>query len=174
MIFFSFLGLIALSASTSPPATDDPYTGMYYVHGSKIVTYFRCPFIELCSPDEGPFIDTTHIVSVVTVKWMQEKVDTLHFFGLPGADEGENGIYFGRDQIRDYAGSTLQYDVLDGYRIYGSYSGDSFDIQYNNAGFNYYATGNISNRTIKIQGVKTHRTITVEYDLVGEKISITD
>lgn len=174
IIFFAFLGLVVISSFRTPPITDDIYTGMYYVHGSKIVMYYTCPFIELCGPDDGPFIDTTHIASVVTVKWMNEKTDTLHFFGLPGADEGENRIYHGRTQFGDYSNSLSRYDVFHWYRIYGSYSENSFKIDHDNAGNRYNATGKISNRTIKIQGEKTFRTITVVYDLVGEKIDLTD
>jgi hypothetical protein len=163
------LGCLMLTA-TSSSVTDDPYTGLYYVHGSKIMTFYTCPFIETCTPDDGPFMDTTRIASVVAVKWMEEKTDTLHFFGLPGADEGESKQYFGLTQIDDAAGNMSNYGVLAGYKIYGSVSDDSFTIQYNNAGFHYDATGTISNDVIDIEGTFYFRTISVDYDLTGERI----
>ncbi len=162
--------IIALSASTSPPVNNDPYTGLYYVHGSKIITYYNCPFIEICGPDQGPFIDTTRIASVVVVKLMQDKTDTLHFFGLPGADEGEIKIYFGDDSRSDKAGDISLYDTLNGYKIYGYQTGNSFEIQYNNANNFYEATGSITQGLFELQGQYTMRTTTVDYVLTGERI----
>ena len=172
ILFICIIGCIVLSASTSPPVNNDPYTGLYFIHGSKIVTYYRCPFFDTCAPDDGPFHDTTRIASVVAVKLMQDKADTLHFFGLPGAGEGETKLYHGITRFRDYAGSLLQYDGLTGYRIYGLLTNDSYEIDYNNAGSRYKGTGTISNDKIEITGQKTFRTITVEYDLSGEKIDL--
>jgi hypothetical protein len=134
------------------------------------MTFYTCPFIETCTPDDGPFMDTTRIASVVAVKWMEEKTDTLHFFGLRGADEDESKQYYGLTQIDDAAGDMSNYGVLAGYKIYGSISDDSFTIQYNNAGFHYDATGTLSNDTIHIKGTFNFRTISVDYDLTGERI----
>lgn len=172
IIFIALIGCIALSASTSPPAANDPYTGLYYVHGSKIVTFYACPFIPICGPNQGPFIDTTYFSSVVVVKMMQEKADTLHFFGLPGADESEIKTYFGNHQRADGAPFLPAYDtsVLD--RVYGSYSGTAFEIDYSLVNNFYKATGTINNGKIEVQGLFTNRTTSVEYDLVGEKIEI--
>lgn len=173
ILFVVLLGFLMLSA-TSSSGTDDPYTGLYYVYGSKIMTFYTCPFIETCTPDDGPFIDTTRIASVVAVKMIEDKTDTLHFFGLPGADEGEFKLYYGQTKLRDVAGSMLNYDGLSGYRIYGSLSGDSFTIQYNNAGLHYDANGIIIDSTLKVEGKFSFRTITVEYDLIGERIHTLD
>ncbi len=172
IIFLCIIGCIILSASSSPPVDNDPYTGLYYVHGTKIVTYYRCPFIDACGPDAGPFYDTTRIASVVVVKLLQEKSDTLHFFGLPGAGEGETKLYHGITKFRDYAGSLLQYDGISGYRIYGLITNDLYEIDYNSAGSRYKGTGTISNDQIEITGQKTYRTITVDYNLLGEKIDL--
>lgn len=172
IIFIAFLGILVISASSSPPVENDPYTGLYFVHGSKIMKYYTCPFIETCGPDDGPFIDTTYISSVLAVKFIDDKTDTLHFFGLPGADERENKIYFGRDQLSDGVGNISLYDVLVHYRIYGALYNNSFEIRLNNAGNHYQAIGNLSNNKINILGKNTFKTITVEYDLVGEKIDI--
>jgi hypothetical protein len=153
---------------------NDPYTGLYYVHGSKIITFYTCPFIGLCGPDDGPFIDTTNIASVVAVKLMQDKADTLHFFGLPGADEGEIKIYFGRFQLSDKAGEITLYDESNFAKVFGIQSGNSFEIRFNNASFFYEATGSIENDKLEMQGLFSNRTLTVEYDLMGEKITITN
>ncbi len=168
ILFIVLISVITLFASSSPPAVNDPYTGLYYVHGSKIMTFHNCAFIGICGPDDGPFIDTTRIASVVAVKWMEEKTDTLQFFGLPGADEGENKYYLGF-QRRDRAGEIAVYDEQ---KIYGVQSGDDFEIRFNNAGFFYDASGNIVQDKIELQGLFTFRTTTVEYNLQGERITI--
>ncbi len=173
ILSFCIVGSIVFSASTSPPVMNDPYTGLYYVHGSKIVTYYTCPFFDTCGTDDGPFYDTTRIASVVVVKLMEDKTDTLHFFGLPGADEGEQKLYHGRIQLSDHVGGLSRYDDLIGYKIFGSFYDNSFEINHNNAGNRYIGTGTISNNQIEINGQKTFRTITVDYDLKGEKIKIT-
>lgn len=171
IIISVFLGLVVISASTSPPVANDPYTGLYYVHGSKMVEFYDCPFIEFCSPDQGPFIDTTRITSVVVVKKLVEKADTLHFFGLPGADENESKIYFGNHQRTDGAPFLALYDRSVSDRVYGSYSATSFEIDYHLVDNFYKATGTINNGLIEIQGIYTGRSISVEYELTGEKIN---
>lgn len=173
ILFLVFLGLVVISASTSPPVADDPYTGLYYVHGSKIVTFYTCPFIPICGPDQGPFIDTTYISSVVVVKKMSEKADTLHFFGLPGADERESKIYFGNPPRTDGASYMALYDQSVTDRVYGSYSANAFEIDYSLIDNFYKATGTINHDNIEIYGIYSGRSISVEYNLVGEKIKIT-
>ncbi len=156
LIFIALLGCFVLSANTSPPANIDPYTGLYYVYGSKIVS-------------AGSFSDTTNISSVVVVKMMSEKTDTLHFFGLPGADEGEIKTYYGRHQIGDKVSGVSGYDDYVRDRVYGSHKGGSFEIDYNIIDF-YNATGSITEDKIEIQGHFTGRSLSVEYHLVGERI----
>jgi hypothetical protein len=158
--------------ATSSSVTDDPYTGLYYVHGSKIMTFYTCPFIETCTPDDGLFIDTTRIASVVAVKWMEEKTDTLHFFGLPGADEGERKVYFGDSELVDFVFSLGRYDDFDHSRVFGSLSDNKFEINHNHTSNRYIGIGTISNRKIEINAQQIFRTITVEYDLTGEKITL--
>lgn len=174
IIFIGLITVITLSASTPPPVMNDPYTGLYYVHGTKIVKFYKCPFFGLCGSDDGPFHDTTRIASIVAVKWMEDKTDTLHFFGLPGADEGEIKLYYGNNQISDKAGDISLYDTFNRYRIYGSLSGNSFEILYNNAHNFYEATGNIIQDKIELQAQYNVRTTTVEYFLTGEKVFKTD
>lgn len=173
VIFAIVLVFFAIATSSSPPTVNDPYTGLYYVHGSKIVTFYTCPFIPICGPDQGPFIDTTYFSSVVVVKMMQEKTDTLHFFGLPGADEYESKIYFGNHPRADGAPFLVAYDESVSDRVYGSYSATAFEIDYNLVDNFYKATGTIHHDNIEIQGIYSRRSISVEYNLVGEKIKIT-
>ncbi len=170
ILFLSFIGVLFFISTSKVPAINDHHTGLYYVHGSKIVTYYRCPFIDLCGPDDGPFHDTTRIASVVAVKWIEEKTDTLHFFGLPGADEGETKFYHGTTQLSSHVGGMLHYDNLTRYRVYGLMSGSSIEIEINNAGNRYTGTGTLSDKFIDIRSQKTFRTITVDYELTGEKI----
>jgi len=174
VLWIFLLACISLSANTTLSNNNDSYTGLYYVHGSKIVTYYRCPFIELCGPDDGPFTDSTRIASVVAVKWVADKTDSLHFFGLPGAGEGETKNYFGKDLLRDHASSLLNYDVLSGYKLYGFQTDGAFTIQYSRAGFLYDATGSITGNTLIIEGEYVRRTTTVKYDLFGERILTLD
>lgn len=161
-----FFFLVVISASTSPPVTNDPYTGHYYLHGSKIVS------LGGWFGSEYTVIDTTYFSSVVVVKKMKEKADTLHFFGLPGADEREIKIYNGNGPRADGAPFLPAYDISVLDRVYGSYSGTVFEIDYNLVSNFYKATGTINNGKIEIQGLYTDRGISVEYDLVGEKIEI--
>jgi|SRR6056297_275321 len=174
LIFIALLSCFVLSANTTPPISSEPYTGLYYVHGSKVMTFYTCPFIETCTPDDGPFIDTTRIASVVAVKWMEEKTDTLHFFGLPGADEGEMKIYFGDTELTDFVFSLGRYDVFDHSRVFGAHSNNKFEINHNNTSNRYKGIGTISNRNIEFNAQRTFKTITVEYDLIGERIHTLD
>jgi len=159
ILFILFIALFAglfLIANTAPEH-NDPYTGLYYVHGSKIIS-------------TAAINDTTHFASVVAVKLMKDKTDTLHFFGFPGADEGEAKQLFGRQQLSDYSVGMSGYDMFSPYRIYGAYSDDFFEINHNNIGRHYRGTGTISDDRIDIHGQLTYRSFTVDYELTGEKI----
>lgn len=157
------IGLFALLAGTSPPVMNDPFTGHYYVHGSKIVLsggWFSSGYTV---------IDTVKFASVVTVKYIEEKSDTLHFFGLPGADEGVRRIYNGR-QSYSYIGGMHSYNSSERSRVYGSLSDNDFEINYVEPSGWYIVNGNVTNGTIEIKGEFLDRGTKVNYDLVGEKI----
>lgn len=158
------IGLFALLAGTSPPVINDPFTGHYYVQGSKILSSSAWP-----TGSEFTAIDTVHFAAVVTVKYMEEKQDTLLFFGLPGADEGERRIYNGR-QSYSYIGGIVTYNESDYNRVYGSLSNEVFEINYTRPSGRFSATGNISYNTIGLQGEFLYRGSKAEYELVGEKI----
>lgn len=157
------IGLFALLAGTTPPADNDPYTGHYFVHGSKILSSGGW------LGSDYTVIDTVYFASVVTVKYMDEMTDTLHFFGLPGADEGESRIYNG-SQSKSYIGGIVTYNESDYNRVYGSLSNEVFEINYSRPSGRFIATGNISYNTIELQGEFLYRGSKAEYELVGEKI----
>tara|TARA_R100001143_G_scaffold63593_1_gene73108 strand:+ start:20800 stop:21366 length:567 start_codon:yes stop_codon:yes gene_type:complete len=157
------IGLFALLAGTSPPMENHPFTGHYYVHGSKIISTGGW------LGSDYTVIDTVYFASVVTVKYMEDMTDTLHFFGLPGADEGERRIYSGRHN-NSYIGGIVSYNDSDYNRVYGSLSNEIFEINYTRPSGRFIANGNISYNTIELQGEFLYRGNKAEYELVGEKI----
>jgi len=157
------LGLFALSASTNQSAVSDSFTGHYYIYGKKILS------TSGWFDSEIRVIDTIHFSSVVTIKLMEDKADTLLFFGLPGADEGENRIY-GGFQRHDHVASMAGFNHSDRDKVYGSLSDNIFEINTTRPSGRLIATGNISNDTIEIKGEFLYRGIKVDYELIGEKI----
>jgi len=157
------LGLFVLSASSNQSVVSDSFTGHYYIHGKKILS------TSGWFDSEIRVIDTIHFSSVVTIKLMEDKSDTLLFFGLPGADEGENRIY-GGFQRHDHVAGMAGFNQFERDRIYGSISDNNFEIKTTRPSGRLIMTGIISNDTIEMQGEFLYRGIKVNYELTGEKI----
>lgn len=165
IIVIALLGGNVLFAYTSPPVNDDPITGMYYLQGTKTIKMYP----GWPSYDAEPNVDITSIASVVNIRLVEEKTDTLLFYGLPGADEGKIGIYFGQ-QSTEYVYLIEMYDERDDHRVYAQFDDTTFEIDINNTGNMYRATGTIENGVIELKGRFQYRNRTFEYDLKGIKI----
>lgn len=167
IMLIAFLGGNVLFANTSPQVNNDPITGMYYLQGTKTITmYHGWPSISNVEPN----VDTFSIASVVNIRLVEEKSDTLQFFGLPGADEGKaRGIYFG-SQIHEYVFPMDLYNEFTDLRVYAQLIDTSFEIDISDPSGRYQAMGIISNGVIELKGSFQYRNRTFEYDLKGVKL----
>lgn len=157
-------GFVSLSDHSSEMfKTDDPITGMYYLYGTKISTIYPCTWTCF---DMEPAVDTTSVAFTANVWLVEEKQDTLRFFGLLGADAGERGpnqfgefvfpiVLYGHEQQKVYA--TLG-------------NSNDFEINLNNTGERYTAAGSFTGNTIQLEGQYHYRQRTFEYNLQGVKI----
>ena len=120
-----------------------------------------------------PYVDVESVASVVNIRRMEENPDTLLFFGLPGADEGKRGFYFGMSRsYYDNLFPIQMYREDVRYRITGQLTGNLFEINLMGAGPSYEASGILDNGVIELNGRYHYRERTFEFDLRGEKIEL--
>lgn len=148
---------------------DDPTTGMYYLYGTKTSTIYPCTWTCF---DMEPYVDVESVASVVNIRRVEEKPDTLQFLGLPGADEGKRGVYFGNFQFYDYVLPIRTFERGDEYKFYAYQNGNTFEIDHFYVGQSYKASGILDNGRIELKGRYNYRQRTFEFDLRGEKIEL--
>lgn len=143
--------------------TDDPITGMYYFYGTKISTIYPCTWTCF---DMEPAVDTTSVAFTANVWLVEEKRDTLRFFGLLGADAGERG----RHQFGEFVFPIVLYGDEE-QKVYATLrNSNGFEINLNSTGERYTATGSFTGNTIQLEGQYHYRQRTFEYDLQGVRI----
>lgn len=136
---------------------DEPeyaHTGLYFVGGDKITTrYSDWPIPE----GEGPEVDTIR-VEFSTFLNVQDDQETIRFAGLHGADAGEM-------QNRVYPDCTSSEDCI----ILGHSTGtETFEIDIENKGRTYIATGNARSTDFQLTGHYQYQNTTIDYDLKGQ------
>ncbi len=160
--FWSGFDSVAGSLSETQEKSD-AISGLYFLHGTKMSTIYPCLFHCF---DMEPARDTTFVAFTTNVWLVPEKTDTLRFFGLLGADTGEQGP----NQFGEFLFPIELHDE-DQYRIYGRITANSeFEIELMYAGQRYVASGSFTDNTIQLEGKFEYRNRTFAYDLEGIKI----
>ena len=119
-----------------------------------------------------PYVDVESVASVVNIRRVEEKPDTLQFLGLPGADEGKRGFYFGFVTRWDFMFLIEDMQVDERYKVYANHDDNSFEIDLYYVGSTYKANGILDNGVIELNGRYHYRERTFEFDLRGEKIEL--
>lgn len=162
--FLIFLSLTILMSCSGTPSEyelepEDPLawvSGVHYLHGAKTTTGTPCFH---CGPDSD---NLSEIVTYsVNVDVVEGKSDTIRFFGLYGADAGDTG-----DRV------FPDCSIPDNCKVYASINSSTldFEIDIENNGRRYHATGVISQSTLHLTAQYTHDNLTIEYELEGERV----
>ncbi len=146
------------SIEPEPIETVDRISGIFFLHGSRTTTEapcFHCPAGE-------DTLRETITFSVITRLDPQDP-ERIQFFGLQGADTGDV-------DKRVYPDCTRSADC----EIFGSvHSEVFFEIDIDNNGHHYQASGYIGTEDIDLQGQYSYDGVVIEYDLSGKRVSLT-
>jgi hypothetical protein len=156
------LGLIALSiliiagcsgSSTGPDVRIiDTTSGDIYMYGKELTT------VHLPN-GETEEETTAYIDFVMTLKLLQVGEEKVRFYGLEGADVGKSGNYV-------FPGCTRSDDCP----VYGRMTtNETFEININNQGRSYTATGSVRTVHVQLEGVYQSENVTIRYELNGRR-----
>lgn len=158
---FMFLSILMIGCvDPDPPRIIDRTSGIFYLYGTRITVEDPC----IHCPSDQDYLREIVDFSVIA-KLDPDNWDRVQFYGLQGADTGDM-------DKRVYPDCTRSADC----EIFGSISlsdGGRYEIDIENQGHRYYATGVLSSTTIHLQGQYTYEDITIDYDLSGKKVSLT-
>jgi hypothetical protein len=131
-----------------------PHTGLYFVGGEKRTTSYSAWPI----PDgEVPEVETERVEFSIHLK-VQDDRETIRFAGLHGADAGEM-------ENRVYPDCMNSEDCI----VMGQSTGtESFEIDIENNGRTYTATGNARSTDFQLNAQYQYQNITIDYDLDGQ------
>jgi len=140
----------------------DKMSGIYYMHGTKIITIYPCTFTCF---DMEPYVETTTVAFTMNMEPVDGKRDTIRFFGLMGADAGESGTRGFREFL-----FPIELFYSEEFKVYAHLTGSTFEIDLATAGPQYTATGILQNNAIQLSGQYHYRQRTFAYELEGVKI----
>lgn len=146
------------SDSSTSTKIDAQVPGSYLMSGNKIVTkYSDWPISE----NEEPTVDTLRVDFILVVAIAESKEDAIRLYGLQGVDTGEG-------DNRVYPNCTIPEEC----EFFGRLEGEDLEIDVNNNGRSYQATGKIYqtfNPYIEISATFNYQNTTIHYKVEGEK-----
>lgn len=135
-----------------PDPSIDTISGVYFVDGSQSHWFWDC---FNCKTDENPFKNGTEFS--VNAQLVKDKVDTVRFYGLEGADAGIA-------EKKVFPNCTHPNDC----RVYGRlHPSGEIEINIENDGRSYSALW--SDNTLR--GTFSHGEFSVKYDLSWKRVS---
>lgn len=137
----------------------DTLSGIYYLHGPRTTVEdpcFHCP--------AGQDTLREFISFSVIARLAKDNPERIQFYGVQGADTGDIAK-------RLFPDCTRSADC----EIFGNISlsaGGTYEIDIENIGHRYQATGSLIPTTIDLKGQYSYENITIDYDFSGNRISL--
>lgn len=137
---------------------EDRLSGIYYLNGPRITIEENCFH---CAAGEDTLRE---IVSFSVIAQLDhDNPEQVQLFGIQGADTGDL-------DKRVFPECTRSADC----EVFGTIiSGGAFEIDIENNGRRYQATGSLGTATIDLKGQYSYDDITIDYDLNGKRVSLT-
>lgn len=144
----------------------DTTSGIYYLSGSRVTVEDPCVH---CPAGQDTLRESVSFSVIIQIDPDNQR--RVQFYGIQGADTGD----FDK---RVFPGCTRSADC----EVIGAIqTGGAFEIDIENNGHRYRATGTINRSVyddegryrIVLQGQYSYNDITIDYDLEGKKVSLT-
>lgn len=139
------------------PEIDDNLSGIYYLDGPRTTVEEPCIHCPAGQDSLREFVSFSMIA-----KLDRNNPERIQFYGIQGADTGD----FGK---RVFPDCTRPAEC----QVFGEIiSGGAFEIDIENNGHRYQATGFLSRYNIFLKSQYTYDGITIDYDLTGKRVSL--
>lgn len=138
-----------------PDLKKDIVSEFYLLEGWKMES--RSCWVCDMEEFEQRIIDTTRISFEIEVQWMEGKPDTVGFYGLEGANAGENVVY------------PPHCVNMEDCMVYAKFTGRKLEFDTGDWGYLYKGTGTLENGIIELKTFHRYRGLRIEYELEGRK-----
>ncbi|TVQ06079.1 MAG: hypothetical protein EA359_01655 [Balneolaceae bacterium] len=156
VLFFGLVSLPVQSAKNhyTTQLSANTVAGFYYMHGTRID-------IRSTYPGGGIIVtDTLHISFTLNIKPVENKQDTIQFFGLEGVNAGE------------YSFLPADCSILHSEDVcaYARLENSDFEIDFLRPGGSYWGSGSLENGVLTLETEYHYRGRGIQYSLHGVKI----
>ncbi|MCG2590607.1 hypothetical protein [Rhodohalobacter sulfatireducens] len=135
----------------------EPVSGVYFLQGTIIEYTYDFPWPQWGGEKVILDTDTTTISFLTTIRMVEEKRDTVQFFGLPGANASRNSILPVECENPSFCG-------------YANFEMGSLQIDYRTPAGEFSGTGWLDGEILTLDTYFEYREIGIEYKLQGKKI----
>jgi hypothetical protein len=132
-------------------------SGVYFMHGTIIEYTYDFPWPQWGGEKVILDTDTTTISFVTTIQMVEEKQDTVQFFGLAGVNASRDNIL---PVLCDNPANCG----------YANFEMSLFQFNYRNGAGEFTGTGRLDGEILTLDTYFEYRAIGIEYDLQGKKI----
>ncbi len=160
LLFSILIGCSTGSTEPEPPEPPEPFdriSGIFFLDGTRTTVEdpcFHCPAGEDTLKERVSFS--------LIAQLEHDNSERIQFFGLQGADTGDM-------DKRVFPDCTRSADC----EIFGTFESEAFfEIDIENNGHRYQASGSIGEVEIELQGQYSYDDITIDYDLSGKRVSL--
>ncbi len=155
LLIFSCL-LINSSSIRNQSEADSP-EGTYFMHGTIIEYTYDFPWPQWGGEKVILDTDTTTISFVARIRMVEEKQDTVQFFGMAGANASRNSVLPVVCENPNFCG-------------YANFEMGSLQFNYRTPAGEFSGTGQLEGEILTLDTYFEYREIGIEYDLHGGKI----
>ena len=158
-----FLSSVLLKGSgeVSNPNSDalqsDSVSGVYFLYGTIIEYRYDFPWPQWGGEKVIVDTDTTTISFLTTLRMVEEKQDTIQFFGLPGANASRNSVLPVKCENPSFC-------------AYANFEMGSLQIDYRTPAGEFSGTGWLDGEILTLDTYFEYREIGIDYALKGKKI----
>ena len=153
--FFVLMALFMTSYFSVTSELSGDVEGAYFMHGTIIEQTYEFPWGE----EHLVRSDTTTVSFVTTIQRVEEKEDTVQFFGLIGANAGKQNALPVVCESPTYCG-------------YAAFESGVFHFDYLSPGGRFTGSGQLEGNVLTINSSFKYRGIGEIYELRGEKIEV--
>lgn len=144
---------------------EDTVSGIYYLYGPRTTVEDPC---TRCTAEQDSLRE---IISFsVIARLDHDNRERIRLYGVQGADTGEFGKRVYPDCTHSEDCKVFGYIVPSGEFVV---NGGAFEIDIENNGRRYKATGSLGTSTIDLKGQYSYKGITIDYDLNGKRVYLT-
>lgn len=145
------------SVEPEPEKPEDTVSGIYYLHGTKIQIKYDFPWPSWGGEEVILSQDTSQLAFTTTIKLLENKPDTVQFFGLEGANAGWSVFPQNCSELHIYC-------------AYATYRGHILELDLSSPDGIYIGKGTLKDGKMTLDTHFEYRHTRLDFKLEGEKV----